>query len=449
MKFGAGDSIYFIGIGGIGMSALARYFHIQGADIHGYDRTRTPLTIQLENEGMQIHYNEATDLIPVNPGLVIYTPAIPISNIELQFVRESGFPLMKRSEVLGALTKDLFTIAIAGTHGKTTITSMTSHLLAQAGLPFSAFIGGISNNFGSNLVCTPDNKIIVVEADEFDKSFLQLQPSISVISSMDADHLDIYQNHNQLIETYQLFAQNTRKKGNVIVRFGLKIETTESFSTYGMNQGADVYATNIHVNEGRFVFDLHLRKGEMTNVIMQLPGRHNIENALAAASVAELMGVSKEQIAEGISTFTGVKRRFEFKVRNPKVIYIDDYAHHPEELRACISGVKELFPGKKITGIFQPHLFSRTRDFMEDFAKSLALLDQLILLDIYPAREEPIEGITSEALLRLINIDNKQICPKENLLQIIGNAKPEVLLTLGAGDIDQFVQPLQQLLSSW
>jgi UDP-N-acetylmuramate--alanine ligase len=398
---------------------------------------------------MHIHYTEEIGLIPYNTSLIIYTPAIPKSNVELQYVMESGVPLMKRSEVLGALTNDLFTIAIAGTHGKTTITSMTSHLLAQANLPFSAFIGGISNNFGSNLVCTPNNTIIVVEADEFDKSFLQLQPSIAVISSMDADHLDIYHNHNQLIETYQSFAGNTKANGKLILRFGLIVETPLAVTTYGINQDAVVYATNIMVKDGHFIFDLHLGKFEMKEVVMQLPGRHNIENALAAASVADMMGVTPEQIVKGISTFTGVQRRFEFKVRNEKVVYIDDYAHHPEELRACISGVKELFPGKKITGIFQPHLFSRTRDLMTDFANSLSMLDQLILLDIYPAREEPIEGITSSALLGLINIVDKQICLKENLLDFIENTRPEILLTLGAGDIDQFVQPLQQMLASW
>jgi UDP-N-acetylmuramate--alanine ligase len=449
MKLGALNTIYFIGIGGIGMSALARYFRIQGVSIYGYDRTRTPLTMQLEQEGMHIHYEEDPGLIPQNTDLVIYTPAIPASGIELRFVRESGFRLMKRSEVLGALTKDLFTIAIAGTHGKTTITSMTSHFLAQAGLPFSAFIGGISNNFGSNLVSTPNNTIIVVEADEFDKSFLQLQPSIAVISSMDADHLDIYHDHNQLIETYHAFAQNTKKDGNIIVRYGLTINASQSVSTYGIDPGADVFADNIRVLDGRFVFDLHLRKAKMNDVSIPTPGRHNIENALAAASVAELMGVSIEQIVSGISTFTGVQRRFDFKVRKPDVVYIDDYAHHPEELRACISGVKELFPDKKITGIFQPHLFSRTRDFMDGFAQSLNMLDRLLLLDIYPAREEPIAGITSSALLRHINIDDKQLCSKEDLLAKVDVLRPEVLLTLGAGDIDQFITPLQQMLSSW
>ncbi|NOU45742.1 MAG: UDP-N-acetylmuramate--L-alanine ligase [Bacteroidales bacterium] len=449
MKLGTLNTIYFIGIGGIGMSALARYFRIQGVSIYGYDRTRTPLTMQLEREGILIHYEENPDLIPQNTDLVIYTPAIPASGIELRFVRESGFRLMKRSEVLGALTKDLFTVAIAGTHGKTTITSMTSHFLAQAGLPFSAFIGGISNNFGSNLVSTPNNTIIVVEADEFDKSFLQLQPSIAVISSMDADHLDIYHDHNQLIETYQAFARNTSVDGNIIVRYGLKINTSQSVSTYGIDPWADVFADNIRVIDGRFVFDLHLRNAKMNDVSIPTPGRHNIENALAAASVAELMGVTIEQIVSGISTFTGVQRRFDFKVRKPDVVYIDDYAHHPEELRACISGVKELFPGKKITGIFQPHLFSRTRDFMDGFARSLSMLDQLILLDIYPAREEPIAGITSSALLQHINLEDKQLCSNEDLLAKVDDLRPEVLLTLGAGDIDQFIRPLQQMLSSW
>lgn len=449
MKLGKGNSVYFVGIGGIGMSALARYFHIQGAEIYGYDRTQTSLTLQLEQEGMHIHYHESINLIPDNLDLVVYTPAIPKSNIELQFLLESGIKILKRAEVLEQLTNDLFTIAIAGTHGKTTITSMTSYLLKQGNLPFSAFIGGISNNFGSNLVCTPNNEIMVVEADEFDKSFLRLQPSISLISSMDADHLDIYHDHNQLISTYNAFASNTKPSGYILLRHGLTLINGKQFETYGINPDATVRASNIRVENGFFVFDLQLRKGFVKNISMLLPGRHNIENALAAASIAELMAVGIDQIARGISTFAGVQRRFDFKVRNSNIVYIDDYAHHPEELRACISGVKELFPNKRITGIFQPHLYSRTRDFMDGFAESLSMLDQLILLEIYPAREEPIEGINSTALLQRISLNNKQLCSKKNLLSTIDSLKPEVLLTLGAGDIDQFVKPIQTMLASW
>ncbi len=444
-----GNTVYFVGIGGIGMSAIARFFVKQGADVHGYDRSCTPLTKQLEKEGMHIHYVEDVQLIPAKTDLVVYTPAIPSGSIELQFIRNAGFPLMKRAEVLGELTKALFTVAIAGTHGKTTITSMTAHLLYSAGLPISAFIGGISNNFGSNLVTTPDTEIMVVEADEYDKSFLRLHPSIAVISSMDADHLDIYGEHSHLIETFHAFAKNLKADGKLILHKGLPLPDVPEIITYGIDPEADVNASNIRVESGCFVFDLSLQGTLMQNLRLQQAGRHNIENALAAASVAMLAGVSPTDIVHGISSFTGVQRRFDFIVKNENVVYIDDYAHHPEELRACISGVRELYPGKRITGIFQPHLFSRTRDLMEGFTESLALLDELILLEIYPAREEPIPGVNSQALLDNISLKNKQLCAKSDLLSVVEHLHPEVLITLGAGDIDQFVKPLQKLLSAW
>lgn len=449
MKIKRGNTVYFVGIGGIGMSAIARFFLKQGAYIHGYDKSRSPLTDQLEKEGMQIHFDEDVRLIPEKTDLVVFTPAIPSGSIELQFIRKAGFPLMKRAEVLGELTNDLFTVAIAGTHGKTTITSMTAHLLHTSGLPISAFIGGISNNFGSNLVTSPDTEIMVVEADEFDKSFLRLHPSIAVISSMDADHLDIYGEHSHLIETFHAFAKNLKSDGKLILHKGLPLPDVSDIISYGIDPEADVNASNIRVDSGCFVFDLSIHGTLMPNVRLQQAGRHNIENALAAASVAMLAGVSATDIVHGISTFTGVQRRFDFIVKNEDVVYIDDYAHHPEELRACISGVRELYPGKRITGIFQPHLFSRTRDLMDGFTKSLALLDELILLEIYPAREEPIPGVSSQVLLDNISLKDKQLCARDDLLSVVEHLRPEVLITLGAGDIDQFVKPLQKLLSAW
>ena len=422
------NSVYFVGIGGIGMSALARYYHSQGAMVAGYDRTPSPLTKQLEGEGMAIHYEDNPSLLPVQIDMVIYTPAVPQDLKELVELRRRGIPILKRAEALGAISKEHFTIAVSGTHGKTTTTAMVAHILKENGIDLTAFIGGIANNFNSNLVLghTPES-VLVVEADEFDRSFLQLSPNISIVNSIDADHLDIYGDRQHLVESFNQFAQLT--KNIVIVKEGLDINVPNKVS-FGFGEDCEYRVDDL-------------------NLPLSIPGRHNQLNATAAFAAALELGLDAESITQALSTFKGVKRRFDIRVRNEKHIYIDDYAHHPEEIKSCLSAIKASFPTKRVTLVFQPHLFTRTRDFMEDFANVLAMADDLILLDIYPAREKPIEGITSQALLDMINLNNKSLCPKETLLDTIAERKPELLVTMGAGDIDRFVEPLQNMISQW
>jgi UDP-N-acetylmuramate--alanine ligase len=447
MKFNELNTIYFLGIGGIGMSALARYFKVQGVDIHGYDRTPSQLSRELEAEGMKIHYQENPAMIPEQTDLVIYTPAIPQNNAEWIYIQEKKFQVLKRSAVLGKLTTGKFTIAVAGTHGKTSITTTIAHLLQQLEIPFSALIGGIGKNFNSNMITHKDARYMLVEADEFDKSFLQLNPDIAIISSMDADHLDIYQNHQYMQETFDQFAQNIKANGLLISRYGLPIITDKQNLTYGIDDRADLSAMNIHVHQGRFCFDLLMNNNRISQVIMGVPGRHNIENALAALSVISAINLDMMKASKALTTYQGVNRRFDIRINNKEVTYIDDYAHHPEELKACINATRELFPGRHITGIFQPHLFSRTRDLMQEFAESLALLDELVLLPIYPAREEPIPGITSDALFEKIKLDKKHFLDKTAMLEWLDNNKPDILLTLGAGDIDRLVEPIEKVFS--
>jgi UDP-N-acetylmuramate--alanine ligase len=447
MKFNELNTIYFLGIGGIGMSALARYFKIQGVDIHGYDRTPSQLSRELEAEGMKIHYQENPAMIPEQTDLVIYTPAIPQNNAEWIYIQEKKFQVLKRSAVLGKLTTGKFTIAVAGTHGKTSITTTIAHLLQQLEIPFSALIGGIGKNFNSNMITHKDARYMLVEADEFDKSFLQLNPDIAIISSMDADHLDIYQNHQYMQETFDQFAQNIKANGLLISRYGLPIITDKQNLTYGIDDRADLSAMNIHVHQGRFCFDLLMNNNRISQIIMGVPGRHNIENALAALSVISAINLDMMKASKALTTYQGVNRRFDIRINNKEVTYIDDYAHHPEELKACINATRELFPGRHITGIFQPHLFSRTRDLMQEFAESLALLDELVLLPIYPAREEPIPGITSDALFEKIKLDKKHLLDKTAMLEWLDNNKPDILLTLGAGDIDRLVEPIEKVFS--
>lgn len=449
MKTEKGQHIYFLGIGGIGMSALARYFKGQGAIISGYDKTRTALTEKLEQEGIAIHYSDDSTMIPDETSLVVYTPAIPATLNELAFIKEKGIPLLKRAEVLGKITESIPTIAIAGTHGKTTITSMITHLLYQAGIRVTAFIGGIANNFQSNLVTCPDAEVIVVEADEYDKSFLKLRPQMAVVSSMDADHLDIYNDHLSMISNYQEFVNGIKTGGKLIHREGLPLQRNTESSTYAISASALSRAENPGVENGRFRYDWYYGNNPKITIRLKVAGRHNIENALAASTVAIQYGIEQHVIAKALESYSGVWRRFDSLVNGPKHFYIDDYAHHPEELKACISAAKELFPDKKICGIFQPHLYSRTRDFMDGFAESLSMLDELILLDIYPAREEPIPGVTSEKLLHLCTVPTRQLLTKTEVIDYVSASKPEVLLTLGAGDIDQLVEPLQYLIESW
>ncbi len=442
------NSIYFLGIGGIGMSALARYFNFEGKKITGYDRTASPLTDELAAEGIQIHFEEDIAQIPADTELVIYTPAIPKDNQEFVHLKNSGLPMLKRSEVLGEISKNYFTIAIAGTHGKTTITSMVTQLLKHNGIAVNAFIGGIANNFGSNLVLSENARIMVVEADEFDRSFLTLQPNIAIISAMDADHLDIYNTADYLKESFFLFSNKITENGSLIHRAGL--DTSPEFQgkriSYSAREEADYSAKNIRTEEAFTLFDLY-HKGEFVHTFKQrLPGIHNAENAVAAIIVALSQGLNIAQIADALAHYAGVKRRFEFVIADGDRILIDDYAHHPEEIKAGLQAVHSLFPGKNIKAVFQPHLFSRTRDFMDDFAKSLEDVDRLILLDIYPAREKPMEGINSAALLDKIELEDKYLWSKEELVEKIAGLETEVIIMMGAGDIDRLVLPVKEKL---
>jgi UDP-N-acetylmuramate--alanine ligase len=441
--------IYFLGIGGIGMSALARYFHALGIQVSGYDKTQTALCQQLHEEGMRIHFEDKPENLPPNIDMVIFTPAIPKDLGEFQKLSSSNITLKKRSEVLGDLSAGLFTIAVAGTHGKTSISSIIAHILQSSGKNICAFVGGIMNNYKSNFIGGHNPQIMLVEADEFDKSFLRLKPDIALISSMDADHLDIYKTHESLTQTFQEFAGGTKKGGKLILKKGLNIQPSEGQTDriYSLDEKTDFRAEKIRIENNIFVFDLILNKIRIKDIRFPVPGNHNVENAVAAATVAYELGIYPMAIKKALETYKGVKRRFEYKIRTRNLVYIDDYAHHPEELRACISSVRKLYPKKRITGIFQPHLFSRTKDFAAGFAKSLDLLDDIVLLDIYPAREEPIPGITSEIIFDQIKNKNKILLDKKELLELVANKKIEVLLTLGAGDIDKFVEPIQKLLS--
>ncbi|TSJ42868.1 UDP-N-acetylmuramate--L-alanine ligase [Mucilaginibacter corticis] len=442
--------VYLIGIGGIGMSGLARYFNHLGCIVCGYDKTPTDLTDDLRNEGIQVVFEDKDGGIPRSfrdpddNTLVIYTPAIPKDSEILGYFQSKGFVLWKRSQVLGLISKGKFTIAVAGTHGKTTTSCMVAHILKDSGKDCSAFLGGIASNYQSN-VLFGHNDIVVVEADEYDRSFLTLYPNIAIVTSMDADHLDIYGDHSQLTESFKLFASQIKTGGTLIHRKGLPL--TDGF-TYSINEEADAMAINIRIENGDFYFDFKRGSISIPNIKLGIAGLHNIENAVAAIEVALRLHIEWDAIKSALGSFKGVKRRFEYIVKTPAHIYIDDYAHHPEELRAAISSVKRLYPGKKLTTIFQPHLFTRTRDFVDGFAEVLDMTDELILLDIYPARELPIEGVTSAMILERMKLPNKQILSKQDAIDKIRSEKPELLLTVGAGDIDQLVQPLKSALEN-
>lgn len=444
------NRVYLIGIGGIGMSALARYFKKRGCVVCGYDKTSTPLTAALMNEGIPVVFQDEEDNIPVSfqlrdaNTLVIYTPAIPASSQILNYFLSRSFILKKRSEVLGIISKGMFTIAVAGTHGKTTTSCIIAHILKDSGYDCSAFLGGIATNYNTN-VLFGDNNTLVVEADEYDRSFLTLHPDIAIVTSMDADHLDIYGNKDQLVQSFRQFASQLKSGGRLIYREGLQLEGGQ---TYAADQLADILAVNVRIKEGRFFFDFKNSNLVLENIQMALPGLHNIENAVAAIEVALHLGIDADKIRQALANFKGVKRRFEYIVKDEDHIYIDDYAHHPEELRACIQAIKTLYPDKKLTTIFQPHLFTRTRDFAKNFAEVLSMTDELIMLDIYPARELPIEGVNSEMILDHVNISAKQIKNKQGAIEYIRNKKPELLLTVGAGDIDTLIEPLKKILQN-
>lgn len=443
------EKVYFIGIGGIGMSAIARYFLSRGCMVCGYDKTRTDLTASLEDEGISIAYSDDKSTIPAdflkegNKNLIVYTPAIPKdSEIICHFIN-SGIKLWKRSEVLGIISKGLFCIAVAGTHGKTTTSSIIAHVLTGTGFGCTAFLGGIATNYNSNFLIG-NNDVVVVEADEYDRSFLTLHPNISVITSMDADHLDIYGDASQLQKSFSLFASQLKSEGTLFIRSGLPVGGI----TYSAEEESRVRAQNIRIQDSNFVFDYIDDEVRIEDIKLMLPGKHNVENAVAAIAVALKLGIDSEKIKQAISSFKGVKRRFEYIVKSGQHIYIDDYAHHPKELEACFQAVRQLYPDKKMTVIFQPHLFSRTKDFAQEFAEVLSTADDLILLEIYPARELPVPRIDSQYLLNKITLEKKQICTKDDVLRQIGIKKPELLLTVGAGDIDTLIQPIKTLLTN-
>ncbi|WP_410220035.1 UDP-N-acetylmuramate--L-alanine ligase [Pedobacter sp.] len=441
--------VYFVGIGGIGMSALARYFAKRGCMVCGYDKTQTSLTRALEEEGIHIIYTDDIAQIPddfnaINSEiLIVYTPAIPKDSKVLNFFRDKGFSIKKRSEVLGIISRGMFCIAVAGTHGKTTTSSMIAHILTHTGYGCTAFLGGIATNYNSNVLYGKNN-VLVVEADEYDRSFLTLHPDIAVVTSMDADHLDIYGDATHLQESFHLFVGQIKEDGKLFVREGLPLHGI----TYSSGSQSALRAVNIRVVNGVFIFDFEDGFTTIKDITLSMPGRHNVENATAAIGVALSLGIKPTLIKKAVAHFKGVKRRFETIIKTEKQVYIDDYAHHPEEIRACLDAVRQLYPEKKLTAIFQPHLFTRTRDFADDFAKVLSTVDDLILLDIYPARELPIEGITAEMLLNKITVESKQICGKNLVAGLIKNKKPELILTIGAGDIDTLVEPLKETLNN-
>ena len=436
------------------MSALGRYFIMKGIPVAGYDRLSTNLTAKLEAEGMKIHYADDPSLIPAEfsdpeKTLVIYTPAIPENHTEFNYFKKNKFKIYKRSAILGEIVKNGKGIAVAGTHGKTTISGMIAHILHESGIGCNAFLGGISLNYNSNYIINPASDLYVVEADEFDRSFLSLNPQIALITAVDADHLDIYGDHENLKNSFSLFASQIKKDGVLIIRKGTGLSKPQGIRIleYSMYEPADYYAYNIKQEKLTYCFSLHTPEGDFHNIRTGILGRINIENSVAAFAVAREAGADVKGIIHAIKTYRGINRRFDMKINTGKLVYIDDYAHHPEELKAIISSVKELFPGKPITGIFQPHLYTRTRDFASGFAKSLSLLDNVILLDIYPAREEPIKGISSELIFReLFNKGKRIMCKKNELTGEVLRLEPEVLLSMGAGDIDQMVEPLTIIL---
>lgn len=447
------DVMYFLGIGGIGMSALARYFHRKGVHVMGYDRTSTALTTELEIEGISVQYEDSVMSLPQllhstpkEKILVVRTPAVPKDSAQLQYFLQHEFRIWKRSELLGYITQLDDTIAIGGTHGKTTTSTMVAHILHST-IGCNAFLGGISSNFKSNVLLS-DTSRTVVEADEFDRSFLTLFPKISALTSMDADHLDIYGDEASIREGFLLFLKQTREDGSVVVKKELNIHedlksARSGVFTYSILSEADYVATNIRIEEGAYVFDFNSPFGQLSQVRLGLPGRHNVENAVVAMACSLLAGVSINDLPNVLESFKGVARRFDVRFKGESGVYIDDYAHHPTELSACIRSVKELFPNKKIVGVFQPHLFTRTRDFVDGFAESLALLDVPILLPIYPARELPIEGIDSQWLFDKIQKDEKYLVEKDAIFTLLNKLQFDVLLTLGAGDIDTLVSPLE------
>jgi UDP-N-acetylmuramate--alanine ligase len=443
------EKIYFIGIGGIGMSALARYFHARGTHVSGYDKTSTPLTRELEASGIAIHYEENLALAPKDVDAVVYTPAIPAQHAELVFYRENNYTVVKRSDVLQWITEGSFNICVAGTHGKTTVTTMIAHLLRHSGYGCNAFLGGISANYKTNFWSSERN-VVVVEADEYDRSFLKLAPNMAVITSMDPDHLDIYGTAEEVEKAFVQFSHKLKPGGCLVVKQGMhrdaELKADHKYSYHFENAGADVHAANRKVVNGSYVFDVVHKDWTVTDVLLHMGGLHNIENCVAAITVAKHLGIEDDKIRAAVEDFKGVRRRFEYALKTDKHIVIDDYAHHPEEMRALISGVRSIYGDRKLTLVFQPHLFSRTKDQADGFAASLDMADEVILLPIYPARELPMPGVTSELLLNKMTKENKHVLSKEDLLVWMQQQKPGLVVMAGAGDIDALVTPVKQIL---
>jgi UDP-N-acetylmuramate--alanine ligase len=448
-------NVYFVGIGGIGMSALARYFISLNKAVAGYDRTESPLTKDLVEEGMAIHYTDDAKLIPNSfrdkaNTLVIYTPAVSLEHTELAWFYNQGFEIKKRAEVLGIISRSKDVLAVAGTHGKTTTSTMLAHLLKNSGIDCNAFLGGISLNYHSNLLLSKTSNYVVIEADEYDRSFLQLNPKAAIITSMDADHLDIYETFEEYRKAFSQFITQIYTQGFLVIKKGLnpgKLPADIQMYTYSLQSVADFYAKNITIRDGFYHFDVVTPNHIVQDIKLGFPGLLNVENAVAAIAMATLLNTGEKAILKAMESFRGVKRRFEYHIKTDRLVYIDDYGHHPEELRFTIESVKEMFPGKKITGIFQPHLYTRTRDMANEFARSLSLLDELILLEIYPAREQPIPGVNSEMILEKVGNIKKKLCAKKDLISFIeSQPAPEVLITMGAGDIDTYVEPIKNTL---
>ena len=450
--------IYLIGIGGIGMSALARYFKKKGKIIYGYDMQKSDLCIKLQNEGMFICYHDNILLIPDeikeskhNETLIIYTPAITYDNNIFTYFKDEGFIFFKRAEVLGCISKESFTIAISGTHGKTTTSTILSHILKQSGKDITAFLGGISLNYNTNILIGNEKSILIVEADEFDRSFLNLHPDIAIITSVDSDHLDTYKDKNDLYLAFQKFASQVKEKGFLLIENSINIDFKTPYLghkyRYSAKRDTDFFAKNINIKNGKTFFDFVVFNKIKETIELNMPGIHNLSNAIAASAISCNLGLSFNNIAEGLKTFKGIKRRYEKHINTEKLVYIDDYAHHPEEVSKTIDTTKELYPLRKLIVVFQPHLYSRTKDLANEFAESLQRADDLVLLDIYPAREKPIIGIDSYMLLELCDNPKKEVCSKDKLLSILDNKEIDVLLTLGAGDIGNLVEPIKHMIN--
>lgn len=439
--------VYFIGIGGIGMSAIARYFCENGKRVAGYDKTPSEITDALIAIGAEIHFDDAVASIPdafteQTGTLVVYTPAVPKDHKELNFFTSKGFVTLKRAQILGEITKNTFCLGVAGTHGKTTTSAILGHIMKACGTQATSFLGGITENYDSNLILGQD-KVSVVEADEFDRSFLQLSPNIACVTSMDADHLDIYGEKKALEASFKEFSE--RVSDTLIVCKGLPLKGL----TYAIEEAADYQALNVRVENGTYKFDIQSPTASIEGVRFALPGRHNLSNALAAVAMAEQFGLALPEIAKALASFLGVKRRFSYKIKTENFVLIDDYAHHPTEIDAVVAAVRELYPGKEVMGVFQPHLYSRTRDFVDEFAQSLSKFDNLLLLDIYPARELPIEGVSSNWLLQKIALEKKQLVAKEKVLDAIKNSGVEIVVMIGAGDIGVLIEEVKkELLTS-